>query len=78
MRVYESSGNVGLLYGQTKYNSISAALDALLHEQFTQSPFFVNTAFRGFIVVRGGAANLSLPADALIFQPTSPFVGVRE
>lgn len=77
MRVYESSGSVGVLYGQTKYNSIAAALDALLHEQFVQSPFFINTSLRGFIIIRGGATDLSDPSDALIFQPVSPFIGVR-
>ena len=77
MRLYESSGNFGILYGQIRYNSISSALDALLHEQFAQSPFFIRTAFRGFIIIRGGATDLTDPSDALIFQPTSPFVGVR-
>lgn len=77
-RIYEVAGSFGLLYGQQTYNSISAAEDAVDTEIFIVPPVFIGTSFRGHIVVRGAATDLSLAGDATFFQPESPFVGVRD
>lgn len=77
LRIYEVFGAFGLLYGQQTYISISAAVDALINEKFLQFFGFIGTSFRGFIVIRGGATNLSLSTDAIFFDPLSDLVGVR-
>lgn len=74
MRVFEVNESPTIQYGQQTYISINQAVDAIATEQFEASIFAVNTAFRGHLVVRGGATDLSDPADALFFAPTSDFV----
>lgn len=76
-RVYEIGGSFGVSHGQTRYINIAAALDAIFTEQEVLFGNFIGTGLRGFIVVRGGATNLTLPADALIFDPQTDFVTVR-
>ena len=77
LRVYEVGQNFGVLYGQVKYNSISAAVIAIATETFIQFDNLIDTSFRGYIVVRGGAVDLSLTADAMLFNPATDFVTVR-
>lgn len=74
MRVGEVNLSTIVEYGQTKYNSIAAAVDALPTEQHDTSIFAANTALRGYLIVRGGATDLSDAADALFFAPASDFV----
>jgi hypothetical protein len=76
-RVYETFGTVGVLFGQTSYISIAAAVDALSTETFIQSPLVNEAGFRGFIIARGGATDLSLTSDALFFPPPMNLITTR-
>lgn len=77
-RVYEVGGTFSVLFGQTVYISMSAAIDAISTETFNTPPFFAGFSFRGFIIARGGAVDFSDPADALMFPPESNFITVRQ
>jgi len=74
MRIFEINRGFSVRYGTVVYISIAAAVDALLVDPFVATTVFEDTAFRGFLVVRGGATDISLSTDALFFDPMSNFV----
>lgn len=65
LRLFLSTNGFTLLqYGQTTYNSLNDAVEGVGGETFYQTPITRLTAFRGYLFVRGGAANLSSIGDA--------------
>ena len=63
---FSPDANVTVLqYGQTSYNSDSAAIAGAALESFTQDPEFIGVPFRGYLVMRGGATDLTNVADAV-------------
>jgi len=77
IRIFELNAAFAFTYGAVVYNNISAAADSVMTEQFTATDVFGGSAFRGFLIVRGGATDLSLSTDALFFNPPTDFVSVR-
>lgn len=66
MRLYlSSSGNTFLQYGTATYASLSAAKEGVYGETFYPAPITELLNFRGYLFVRGGAANLNDAADAV-------------
>lgn len=66
LRLFLSTNGFTLMqYGQTKYNSLADAVEGVSGETWFQAPITTLTAFRGYLFVRGGAADLSLSSDAL-------------
>lgn len=60
-----STGFVRIMYGQVVYNSLAQAEAAMLGETFEADPnLLTNAAFRSWILVRGGATDLSDLGDA--------------
>lgn len=58
-----------LYYGRVVYNSYSDALAGIQDEVFTEADITANNAvFLGYLIVRGGAADLSDTDDAKIIQ----------
>jgi hypothetical protein len=56
-------------YGPAQYNSFSGARSAIDTEVFEESPVTaVNAVFLGYLIVRGGASDLSSTSDAVIIQ----------
>ena len=61
---YASDANlVGIEYGQAFYNTMAEA-EAAKSDDTTTNPAFAGSQFRGWLIVRGGATNLSISADA--------------
>lgn len=68
MRLFLSTTGVAVVqYGQVLYNSLADAQVAVSTESFFQAPLLTFSAFRGYMFVRGGAADLSSSSDA-VFQ----------
>jgi len=62
---FGATNTTRIQFGQFVYNSLSAALSAIQTELFVADPNLLeDAAFRAFLVLRGGAANLSNIADA--------------
>jgi hypothetical protein len=56
-------------YGRAVYNSSNDAIAAIATESFSEAIITLeNAVFLGYLVLRGGATNLSLNSDALFFQ----------
>jgi len=56
-------------YGRVIYNSYAGALAGVQDEVFTEAEITAqNAVFLGYLILRGGAANLTLVADAKIIQ----------
>jgi hypothetical protein len=56
-------------YGTQIYNSQGAAIENIIYEPFTEAEITqLNSIFLGYIVVRGGATNLSSISDATFIQ----------
>ena len=56
-------------YGRVIYNSYAGALAGVQDEVFTEAEITAqNAVFLGYLILRGGAANLTLDADAKIIQ----------
>ena len=66
---YTTSGQLHFIqYGQAEYNNQAAALDGILSEAFITAPELAGSAFRSWLVVRGGATFLVDPADAIFIE----------
>jgi hypothetical protein len=62
-------GDIICYYGIAKYNSYADARDELESEIFTEATITrENAVFLGYLIVRGGAANLNLTADGRLIQ----------
>lgn len=53
-------------FGQAVYASLAEAIDGISTEKFTENPSFANYTFYFYLMVRGGAADLSLVTDCAI------------
>lgn len=64
-----SPDTVGVYYGRQTYNSISTALSNLPYEEFEELDNTLTQAiFCGYLIVKGGATNLSNASDAKFIQ----------
>lgn len=54
-----TTGDHIIQYGQAVYNNFSAATQGLTTEVFVKNPVLAGTLLRSFIIVRGGASDLS-------------------
>jgi hypothetical protein len=68
-RLFYVPGNTNTMYvyyGRTEYANSSVALQNIFLESFNEDGFTANAAVCiGYLIIRGAAANLSLPADAI-------------
>lgn len=61
------SNTIALEYGQVEYNTLDAAVAARTN-QTVVNPSIAPLQFRGWLVLRGGATDIKLAADALIID----------
>ncbi len=75
-RVYITAGNVvAIHYGQEEYGTSIQAIERFQAEDFETNPSLQGALFRGYIILRGGAADLTQESDA-IFLEASKFGAV--
>ena len=67
-RIYYSTSIVGVHYGQATYNSKADAIDGVQTEAFSKNPALDGSSFRGWLIVRGGASDLSDSGDAVFIN----------
>lgn len=69
-RVYfvPSSGNTFIQYGQTVFNTFNAAVRGIIHEALEKDPRLDSTLLRAYILVRGGATDLSDSGDCTFVE----------
>lgn len=69
-RVYfvPSSGNTFIQYGQTVFNTLNAAVRGIIQEALEKDPRLDSALLREYILVRGGATDLSDSGDCVFVE----------
>ncbi len=75
-RIYLSISGIFIHYGQNTYQNEMEATSGIMLEQFTLNPVLNLALFRGWLLVKGSASNLSNPSQA-IFIPANRFGNIR-
>lgn len=66
---YDAPTNVTVIqYGQASYNTFSEAQAGIQTEVFVKNPALDGLSFRTFLIVRGGATNLTSTGDAVFID----------